>query len=123
MVLRSNTPGLAPLTAVVLLSGMVLFDQIQPLTPRRVPITTTMASSYRKEEEKIQRALRAISDALNPNFAQVARAFQCNVRRLRYRHKTGLSKITAGGKNRHLSDAQNKSLCLILDRLDKLGFP
>jgi cell division septum initiation protein DivIVA len=82
-----------------------------------------MASSYRHEEERIQRALDAIKDAPNPNISQVARTFNCNVRRLRYRWKTGKSKITEGGKNKRLDNSQSKALCRILDRLDRTGLP
>jgi hypothetical protein len=85
--------------------------------------STTMTSSYRHEEEKIQRALGAINDAQNPNITRTARIFGCNARRLRYRWKTGKSKITSGGKNKRLNGSQSKALCRILDRLDRTGLP
>jgi DDE superfamily endonuclease len=82
-----------------------------------------MTSTYRQEEERIQLALSAIHDAQTPNITRIARIFECNARRLRYRWKTGKSKITSGGKNKRLSDSQSKALCRILDRLDRTGLP
>jgi hypothetical protein len=56
-------------------------------------------------------------------IAKIARDFEVPNHRLRYRLKTGKSRIDSGGHNKKLSPAEELALYYFLNRLDTIGFP
>jgi hypothetical protein len=82
-----------------------------------------MPITYQEIKKRIADAVEYLSNFPDAKIAKVARDFDVPDQRLRYRLKTGRSKITQGGHNKLLSEAEELALCHILDRLDASGFP
>ena len=82
-----------------------------------------MPVTYHEIEERIGEAVAHIQENPLSNISKIAREFDVPYQRLRYRLKTGRSKITENGQNKKLSPAEELALCHFLDRLDATGFP
>jgi hypothetical protein len=95
-----------------------LAHQLAPFTT-----TSTMPVTYHEIEERIGEAVAHIQKNPHSNISKIAREFDVPCQRLRYRLKTGKSKITENGQNKKLSPAEELALCHFLDRLDATGFP
>ena len=95
-----------------------LAHQLAPCTT-----TSTMPVTYHEIEERIGEAVAHIQENPLSNISKIAREFDVPYQRLRYRLKTGRSKITENGQNKKLSPAEELALCHFLDRLDATGFP
>jgi hypothetical protein len=81
-----------------------------------------MPVTYHEIKDRITQAVEYVADFPDANIAKTARYFDVPPNRLRYRLKTGNSRISAGGQNKKLSPAQELALCHFLDRLDTIGF-
>jgi hypothetical protein len=79
-----------------------------------------MPVTYHEIEERIS---EAVAHCENFPDAKIARDFEVPDHRLRYRLKTGKSRIDSGGHNKKLSPAEELALCHFLNRLDATGFP
>ena len=64
-----------------------------------------MPVTYHEIKDRIIQAVEYITDFPNANIAKTARDFDVLPSRLRYRLKTGNSRISAGGHNKKLSPA------------------
>ena len=64
-----------------------------------------MPVTYHEIENRIIQAVEYIADFPDANIAKIARDFKVPPHQLRYRLKTGNSKISAGGQNKKLSPA------------------
>jgi hypothetical protein len=82
-----------------------------------------MPVTYHEIKDRIAQAVEYVTDFPNANIAKTTRDFDVPSNRLRYRLKTGNSRISAGRQNKKLSPAQEFTLCYFLDRLDTTGFP
>jgi hypothetical protein len=81
-----------------------------------------MPSTYAIEEEKIQKALGALSRFKHPNVARAARDFDVNYRKLKNRYNGIPPKSDFGGLNKRLSDAQELAVCHYINYLNKYCF-
>src|SRR4051812_7396775 len=82
-----------------------------------------MAEDYRKEEARIEIALRHISTKTSYNLAEVARMYDVGYKKLQRRVAGRGSKSTRPPTNQQLNLAQLKALELYIHRLDLLGQP
>jgi hypothetical protein len=77
-----------------------------------------MPVTYQEIEDRITEAVEYVSNFPDAKIAKVARDFDVPDQRLRYRLKTGRSKITQSGHNKLLFEAEELALCHILNRLN-----
>jgi hypothetical protein len=82
-----------------------------------------MPVTYHEIEERISEAVAHYKNFPDAKIAKIARDFEVPDHRLRYRLKTGKSRIDSSGHNKKLSPAEELALCYILNRLNTIGFP
>src|ERR1700751_2692101 len=77
-----------------------------------------MSNHYKQEEALLQRALESIPKGSKPNYAAVARAFDCDYVKLRRRHQGMASKMTRPISYYRLTDAQDSALRAWIEFMD-----
>jgi hypothetical protein len=82
-----------------------------------------MPVTYHKIEERISEAVAYYKNFPDAKIAKITRDFEVPDYRLRYRLKTGKSRINSGGHNKKLSPVEELALCYILNRLNAISFP
>jgi hypothetical protein len=82
-----------------------------------------MALSYREEEERVQEALEWYLDGENRSFEGAAAQFNIPIGRIRRRYHGTQSRSSVGGRNKALSDEQERALLHWIDKLDEIGVP
>ena len=79
--------------------------------------------NYAQIEERIQKALAALSDESDLTVAAAARQFFVPVTRLRQRAKGRIARTQRDGPGQRLNKDQHRALEAYIQRCDKIGMP
>ena len=79
--------------------------------------------NYTQIEERIQKALAALSDELDLTVAAAARQFFVPPTRLRRRAQGRKSRMQRDGPGQRLNNDQHRALEAYIQRYDKIGMP
>jgi hypothetical protein len=82
-----------------------------------------MAVTYHEIEERISETVAHYKNFPDAKIAKITRNFEVPDHRLRYRLKTGKSRINSNRYNKKLSPAEELALYHTLNRLNITGFP
>jgi Tc5 transposase DNA-binding domain len=78
---------------------------------------------YAEIEERVIEAFKPLETQEFPNIAQITREFDAAEGRVRRRFHGKVSRTAAGGQNKVLNKAADRSLCLYIELAEEIGLP